>query len=106
MSMSTSTNTKSHYVYIVRCADDTLYTGYTTNVARRIATHNAGKGARYTRARLPVVLATSWDFSTKNVALRVEYALKRWTRQQKLALLENPALISQVAVLSERDTLG
>ncbi|GCE09729.1 hypothetical protein KDAU_70580 [Dictyobacter aurantiacus] len=87
-------NTVLHYVYIVRCVDDTLYTGYATDVARRVATHNAGKGARYTRARLPVELLASWEFATKNEALRIEYALKRWSRRQKLLLIETPTLIT------------
>lgn len=87
-------NSASHYVYIVRCVDDTLYTGYTTDVVRRIATHNAGKGARYTRARLPVELLATWEFASKNEALRIEYALKRWSRRQKLLLIETPTRIS------------
>ncbi|WP_338247361.1 GIY-YIG nuclease family protein [Dictyobacter halimunensis] len=87
-------NSALHYVYIVRCVDGTLYTGYATDVARRVATHNAGKGARYTRARLPVELLASWEFATKNEALRIEYALKRWPRRQKLLLIETPALIT------------
>jgi putative endonuclease len=84
-----------HYVYIVLCSDDTLYTGYTTNIERRIATHNTGKGARYTRARLPVSLVASWERSTKSEALRMEYALKRFPRAQKLLLINAPALIGQ-----------
>ncbi|WP_201367299.1 GIY-YIG nuclease family protein [Dictyobacter formicarum] len=87
-------NSVLHYVYIVRCVDDTLYTGYTTDVARRIATHNAGKGARYTRTRLPIELLVSWEFASKNEALRIEYALKRWSRRQKLLLIETPTRIS------------
>nr|WP_246035703.1 GIY-YIG nuclease family protein [Dictyobacter kobayashii] len=87
-------NSSLYYVYIVRCGDGTLYTGYTTNIARRLAMHNAGKGARYTRARLPVVLVANWEFASKSEALRIEYALKRWPRVQKLRLIENPTLIT------------
>ncbi|WP_149401465.1 GIY-YIG nuclease family protein [Dictyobacter arantiisoli] len=87
----------THYVYIVRCSDTTFYTGYTTDVTRRLAMHNAGKGARYTRARLPVVLMHSWTFPTKSEALRVEYAVKQWTRAQKLRLLAAPELIQQLS---------
>jgi putative endonuclease len=88
-----------HYVYMVRCSDDTLYTGYTTNVERRIATHNTGKGARYTRARLPVSLMVSWEFATKREALRIEYTLKRCPRSQKLLLIDAPVLINQLVSL-------
>ncbi|GER90372.1 hypothetical protein KDW_45340 [Dictyobacter vulcani] len=92
-----------YYVYIVRCNDTTLYTGYTTNVERRVALHNAGKGARYTRARLPVVLMVSWQFATKGEALRTEYALKRLPRAQKLRLLENPTLLAQLVTVTDQD---
>ncbi|GCE31413.1 hypothetical protein KDA_68970 [Dictyobacter alpinus] len=90
-----------HYVYIVRCKDDTLYTGYTTNVERRVAMHNAGKGARYTRARLPVVLMMSWQFASKGDALRTEYALKRYPRSQKLRLLASPDLLTQAMSVTD-----
>lgn len=76
----------SHYVYLVQCADATLYTGYARNVLQRVAVHNTGKGARYTRTRLPVTLLASWCFSSKSEALRTEYRIKQLTRQQKLAL--------------------
>jgi putative endonuclease len=87
---------KLYYVYLLRCDDDTLYTGYTTDVTRRLAVHNAGKGARYTRARLPVVLMGCWSFPTKSEALRVEYAVKQWSRSQKLRLIASPDLISEL----------
>ncbi|HLZ59707.1 MAG TPA: GIY-YIG nuclease family protein [Ktedonosporobacter sp.] len=80
---------KEHYVYIVRCVDGTLYTGYTTDIERRIAAHNAGKGARYTRAHRPVVLAARWTFATKQEAMRAEYALKGLSRAEKMRLMEN-----------------
>lgn len=88
-----------HYVYIVLCSDNTLYTGYTTNIERRIATHNTGKGARYTRARLPVSLVASWECVGKIEALRMEYALKRFPRAQKLRLINSPDLIGQYMTL-------
>ncbi|EFH82270.1 GIY-YIG nuclease family protein [Ktedonobacter racemifer] len=78
---------KAHYVYILKCADDTLYTGYTNNLQRRIATHNAGKGGHYTRAHRPVTLLASWTFPGKSEALRAEYQIKCLTRQQKLQLI-------------------
>ncbi|WP_180546947.1 GIY-YIG nuclease family protein [Staphylococcus haemolyticus] len=72
-----------HYVYIVKCKDDSLYTGYTTNVEARIATHNAGKGAKYTKVRRPVVLVYQEMFDSKSEAMRREYEIKTLTRQQK-----------------------
>ena len=92
-----------YYVYMVRCNDTTLYTGYTTDVERRVAMHNAGKGARYTRARLPVVLMVHWQFATKGEALRTEYALKRLPRAQKLYLLEHPKLLAQLITVADQD---
>lgn len=78
----------AHYVYIVRCSDGTLYTGYTNNLARRIAAHNAGKGGHYTRAHRPVVLVASWSFATKGEALKAEWQTKHLSRTQKLRLIE------------------
>lgn len=72
------------YMYVVKCADDTLYTGYTTNLKRRLRTHNAGKGAKYTRARLPVTLVHFEVFSSKKEAMKAEYAFKQKTRKEKL----------------------
>jgi putative endonuclease len=78
----------AHYVYMVQCRDGTLYTGYTNNVARRIAAHNAGKGGHYTRAHRPVALIATWSFTTKGEALRAEGQIKRLSRAQKLRLVE------------------
>ena len=76
-----------HYVYILRCADDTLYTGWTTDVERRVETHNSGKGAKYTRARLPVEIVYTEEFDNKVEAQRREYAIKKLTRAQKETLI-------------------
>lgn len=93
MSDTLQSQENGHWVYIVRCANNTLYTGYTTNVQQRVTTHNAGKGARYTRAHLPVTLLASWPFPDKRAALRAEYAIKQLTRAQKLGLINNTTLI-------------
>ena len=77
-----------HFVYIVRCANGTLYTGYSTNVEKCVSMHNTGKGARYTRAHLPVVLCAVWSFSTKGDALRAEWAIKGLPRAKKVQLIE------------------
>lgn len=80
----------AHYVYVVRCADGSLYTGYTRDIAARIAAHNEGKGGRYTRAHRPVELIASWKFATKREALQVEYRIKQLPRQKKLELVQQP----------------
>jgi putative endonuclease len=72
------------YFYVLQCSDDTLYAGYTNNVERRVAVHNAGKGAKYTKVRLPVICIYHEAFTTKNEAMRAEYAFKQLTRKQKL----------------------
>ena len=77
----------SHHVYIVRCADGTLYTGYARNVEARLAQHNAGTGAKYTAGRRPVVLAYHEAFENQREAMQREYQLKRWPRGKKEALI-------------------
>jgi predicted GIY-YIG superfamily endonuclease len=77
----------SYYVYILKCNDNTLYTGYTDNPERRLQVHNAGKGAKYTRSRLPVELVYQEAQPDKSAALRREAAIKRLSRAQKLALI-------------------
>jgi len=76
-----------HFVYIVRCRDGTLYTGYARDPLQRTRIHNSGRGARYTSGRLPVTLAYSESFDSKSEALRREYELKRWSRARKEALI-------------------
>ncbi len=79
---------EAHYVYIVRCANDTFYTGYAKDVTQRIRTHNAGRGGRYTRSHLPVTLLAMWSFTSKREALQAEYKIKQLSRKQKLQLIE------------------
>ncbi len=76
------------YVYIVECADGSLYTGWTNNLEKRISAHNAGKGAKYTRSRLPVRIRYYETFEDKNDALRRECALKKLTRAEKESLIK------------------
>lgn len=75
-------------VYILRCGDGTLYTGATSDLERRVATHGRGRGGAYTRARLPVTLVFHEAAADRSAALRREAALKRLTRAQKLTLLK------------------
>lgn len=79
---------KTWFVYILRCADDTLYTGSTDDIARRFAAHNSGKGAKYTRGRCPLELVYSEELPTHSHALKREAAIKRLTRKEKLILIE------------------
>ncbi|RXK46393.1 GIY-YIG nuclease family protein [Halorientalis pallida] len=77
-----------HYVYVLRCADDTLYTGYTTDVQRRVAEHDAGEGAKYTRGRTPVELVHVEAFASKSAAMSREYEIKECSRAEKERLIE------------------
>ncbi len=76
-----------YYVYVVRCCDGTLYTGWTNDLHNRIRTHNAGKGAKYTRSRLPVRLVYSETLSSEREARSREWRLKRLSRAEKLLLI-------------------
>ena len=81
----------SYFVYILRCGDNTLYTGSTDNIERRLAAHQSGKGAKYTRSRGPLTLVYQEELPDKSAALKREAAIKKLTRPQKLQLLkENP----------------
>ncbi len=80
---------KSNYTYIVRCADGTLYTGWTTDLKKRISVHNSGKGAKYTRVRLPVELVYYEEFSTKHEAMSREVHIKQLSKPQKEELVMN-----------------
>ena len=76
-----------YYLYIVCCVDNSLYTGITVDLSQRIAAHQHGRGARYTRARLPVQLCY-WELcASRSEALQREYAIKQWSRARKLALI-------------------
>jgi putative endonuclease len=76
------------YVYIVKCADETYYTGYTTDITRRLDQHNRGKGAKYTRGRYPVSLCYLETLPDKSCALRREEEIKRMSRKQKQKLID------------------
>jgi putative endonuclease len=77
-----------YYLYILRCGDNSLYTGITTDVARRLAAHQSGKGAKYTRGRGPLTLVYQEELPDKPSALRRELAVKALTREEKLALIQ------------------
>lgn len=77
-----------YFTYILRCADGSLYTGWTNDLQHRLTAHNSGRGAKYTRARRPVTLVYWETLSTKSEAMRREWAIKHLTRAEKLALVQ------------------
>lgn len=77
-----------NFTYMVRCADGSLYTGWTTDLERRTKMHNSGKGAKYTKTRLPVVLVYFEEFLTKEEAMQREAAIKKLTKKRKELLVE------------------
>lgn len=79
----------NHFVYILKCKDNTLYTGYTINVEQRLHMHESGKGAKYTRGRGPFEVMYIESHATKEEALRKEYAIKQLTRKEKEGLIES-----------------
>lgn len=81
------TVSKEYQVYLLSCADGTLYCGIAKNAEARLKAHNAGKGAKYTRSRLPVKIVYTETVTDKSTALKREIAIKRMPREQKLALI-------------------
>ena len=79
---------RAAFVYLLRCADGTIYTGWTFDVARRVRAHQQGRGARYTRARRPVELIYHERLASRRAAMRREVAIKRMTRKRKLGLVK------------------
>ena len=98
------------YVYVLRCSDDSLYTGMTKDVARRVREHESGHGARYTLAHLPVRLVAAWQFPSRSAALSAEAHFKRLARcrklrfvRRRLAFLDSPFAHATVEPLEEGD---
>lgn len=81
-----------YFAYILACADGTLYTGWTVDPAARLDAHNAGKGAKYTRARLPVRLLHAWEFDSQTEAMRFERTVKALSRKGKERLLSQAGI--------------
>jgi predicted GIY-YIG superfamily endonuclease len=79
----------SYWVYIAKCADGTLYTGMTTDVEKRAKTHNSGKGAKYTRSRLPITIVYKEQCPDKSAALKREREIKGFKRAEKVKLIED-----------------
>lgn len=76
-----------HFVYIIKCSDGSYYTGYTTDIERRMKEHNDGKASRITRTKLPVTLVHQEECASKSVALKREAEIKSWPRAKKLELI-------------------
>ncbi|MGH7437985.1 MAG: GIY-YIG nuclease family protein [Polyangiaceae bacterium] len=85
------------FVYVARCSDDTLYVGIARDVAARIAAHDAGRGARYTRGRGPLEVLATRRCPNVGAALRLELALKRLTRAEKLAVVASRRKLASLA---------
>ena len=81
-----------NYTYILKCKDDSLYTGWTNDLKKRITSHNAGQGAKYTKARRPVELVYYEEFQTREEAMKREYAIKQLSRKEKEALIKTRPL--------------
>ncbi len=96
--------TEGYSVYLLQCGDGTLYAGIARDLTRRIAAHEAGRGARYTRGRGPFALLASWAFPDRPSALRAEAAIKRLDRQAKLALAGDPQA-SRILASTARQTI-
>ena len=82
------TDAEGHWVYVLECADGTFYTGYTTDVERRVAEHDSGEGAKYTRGRTPVDLVHAEGFASRSAAMAREHEVKALSRRQKERLVE------------------
>jgi len=80
------------WVYVLRCGDGSLYTGWSNDLERRVAKHSAGKASRYTASRLPVELVAAWAMADRGSAMREEMRIKRLSRTQKLALVDQAPL--------------
>ncbi|MBE7039974.1 MAG: GIY-YIG nuclease family protein [Ruminococcaceae bacterium] len=79
---------KKYYTYLLECSDGTLYCGYSPELQKRLKVHNSGKGAKYTKARLPVTLVYSEEFDSKSEAMRREWEIKKMSRSEKLNLFK------------------
>ncbi len=98
--------TEGYSVYLLQCGDGTLYTGIAHDLARRLAAHEAGRGAKYTRGRGPLVLLAAWPIADRPSALKVEAAIKRLDRQAKLALARDPQASRILASIARQTIPG
>lgn len=97
----TDSQRPDHFVYLLRCGDETLYTGYTTDVERRVREHACGDGAKYTRGRTPLELVHVESFASQSAAMRREYALKQHTRPEKERVVEDGGVPDWIGLSDE-----
>lgn len=93
-----------NYVYILRCSDNSLYTGWTNNLEKRVKAHSNGNGAKYTKFRLPVELVYYEEFEDKITAMKREYEIKQFSRKEKLKLIEEGHLNTDKLVLLKKES--
>lgn len=95
----------NHFVYILECGDGSYYTGYTTDISQRLAQHECGKGAKYTRGRGPLTLVYQDKFETKREAMQVEYQIKQLSREKKEKIIkeERQNHVESTELQRERD---
>ena len=91
-----------NYVYILKCSDNSLYTGWTNNLEKRLKVHSSGKGAKYTKVRLPVELVYYEEFEDKITAMKREYEIKQFSRKEKLKLIEEGNINTDKLVLLKK----
>ena len=91
-----------NYTYILQCADHSYYTGWTNDLEKRLAAHNAGTASKYTRSRRPIKLVYSCQSETKEDAMRKEWKIKQLTRKQKTALIEGAAVLEDFPTKKRR----
>lgn len=84
-----------NYVYVLQCADGSLYTGWTNDLEKRIGAHQSGKGAKYTRTHLPVLLVHTERFETKSEAMKREAAIKKMSRAEKIKLIQQQPFLPE-----------
>ena len=87
--MRVAMDTKFYYVYILECKDRTLYTGYTTDIERRVSEHNRGTGAKYTRGRAPCTLVYYKRYHSRSEAMKEEYRIKQLSKKEKILLISS-----------------
>lgn len=95
-----------YYIYVLKCVDNTLYTGIASDVRRRFSEHCAGKktGAKYTRAHKPECIEAVWSVATRSQALRVEAYIKKKTKEEKINLFSSPHILDETFPKSEGDS--
>jgi len=87
---------KIYYIYMLKCKDDSIYTGITTDVEKRVEAHEKGVGAKYTRGRGPFGILGIWNVKTKSEASKVEYFIKQFSKQKKIEICEKNGFLKKI----------